>query len=151
MTVPRPFFHLIALFLLLLASLAGGPAKAAPEDVSEPFAISVLEPSDIELYQKIFAAQTRADWAEADRLTRRLKDRILLGHVLYERYMHPNAYRSSYGELARWMKNYADQPGAERLYRLAAKRRHKGYAALRLPVPARKEVPPPPPEQLTKK
>lgn len=151
MTVPRPYFHLAALFLLLLMSLVGGPAKAAPEDASEAFAIAVLEPSDIELYQKIFAAQARADWAEADRLIRRLKDRILLGHVLYERYMHPNAYRSSYGELARWMKNYADQPGAERLYRLAAKRRPKGHAAPRLPVPTRKQPPPEPQEQLTKK
>jgi soluble lytic murein transglycosylase-like protein len=46
-----------------------------------------------------------------------------MGHILYQRYMHPTKYRSSYDELASWLNIYHDHPGAKRVYRLAMKRK----------------------------
>ena len=76
--------------------------------------------------------QERAEWARADRLIARLDDRVLLGHVLYQRYMHPTGYRSSFEELSAWLDKYADHPDADRVYRLALRRRPPGA-----PAPAR--------------
>jgi soluble lytic murein transglycosylase-like protein len=59
---------------------------------------------------------------------------VLLGHVLFQRYMHPTAYRSKYKELKAWMADYADHPGADRVYRLAMKRRPGGAAKPKRPV-----------------
>ena len=38
-------------------------------------------------------------WQEADAEIAKLKDRTLIGHVLAQRYLHPNKYRSRYKEL----------------------------------------------------
>ena len=54
-----------------------------------------------------------------------------MGRVLFQRYMHPTRYRSKYKELYDWMKAFADEPGANRIYRLA-----KRAAAFRLQVAA---------------
>jgi soluble lytic murein transglycosylase-like protein len=53
--------------------------------------------------------------------------------VLFQRYMHPTKYRSSYAELEAWLDRYADLPGAARVHRLAVKRRPAGAAARRRP------------------
>jgi soluble lytic murein transglycosylase-like protein len=93
---------------------------------------SILEDSDAELYRKIFELQEKGRWKQADRLIRQLDDDVLLGHVYFQRYMHPTAYRSSYKELRDWMAKYADHPGSEQVYKLALRRRPKNY---RRPVP----------------
>ncbi|TDI63837.1 MAG: lytic transglycosylase domain-containing protein [Alphaproteobacteria bacterium] len=103
-----------------VASWIIGPAKPAPAAARFP---SILDRADIERYRKIFTAQKRGRWAAARQLVRRLDDRILMGHVLAQRYLHPTKYRSRYGELAQWMGRYADHPDAKRIYRLALRRR----------------------------
>lgn len=94
----------------------------------------VLEGQDARLYREIFALQADGKWREADRRIVKLENRILLGHVLAQRYLHPTAYRSKYRELKAWLADYADHPQAKRIYRLAKKRRPKGAAAPRAPV-----------------
>jgi soluble lytic murein transglycosylase len=84
---------------------------------------AVLAADDIDRYQRIFDHQADADWAKADREIARLKNRLLLGHVLHQRYTHPTAYNSSYAELADWMKQYRDHPGAEEVYGLAMRKK----------------------------
>ncbi|MDE2513321.1 MAG: hypothetical protein KGL22_04390, partial [Alphaproteobacteria bacterium] len=69
----------------------------------------------IELQQRL------GQWQAADREIGLLKDRLLLGHVLAQRYIHPR-YRSSYAELATWLDTYGDEPEAGRIYGLAVKR-----------------------------
>ncbi|MEM7044308.1 MAG: transglycosylase SLT domain-containing protein [Pseudomonadota bacterium] len=81
------------------------------------------------LYREIFELQEDGAWKAADALLARLDDHTLLGHVQYQRYMHPTAYRSSYGELAAWLKAYGDHPDAKRVYKLALKRRPRGADA----------------------
>ncbi len=82
----------------------------------------VLSDADVARYREIFALQRAGRWHEADRLIRQLDDRILMGHVLYQRLMHPTAYRARYAELRDWLRHYRDHPGAEAVYRLALRR-----------------------------
>ncbi len=94
----------------------------------------VLSVRDVERYRKIFALQEDGRWDEADRLIAQLDDRRLLGHLQFQRYMHPTAYRSSFAELRRWLASYADQPGADRIYRLAQRRKPAGATPPRQPT-----------------
>ncbi len=86
-----------------------------------------LSDQDAMLYRRIFAAQSAGDWPDADAALARLKDQRLRGHVLFQRYMHP-AYRAGFVELQSWMERYADHPGADRLYRLAASRQPQDFS-----------------------
>ena len=54
-----------------------------------------------------------------------------MGHVLFQRYMHPTGYRARWTELRDWLKNYADQPGAWRVYKLARKRKPRAASPCR--------------------
>ena len=129
---------------LALILLAVGPAKASdpttasatPGGYSQPqlqpatpFKVlpRVLALQDQRLYEEIFRVQEKGDWKTADKLIAQLSDKRLLGHVQEQRYMHPTAYRSRYMELKTWLEHYGDHPGAERIYRLALKRRPANY------------------------
>jgi len=97
---------------------------------------SLLSEKDISLYKKIFALQEKAHWAAADRLIKQIDNPLLMGHVKYQRYMHPTGYRSSYKELSDWLKHYADEPGASRVYKLALHRKPARARAPNRPVAA---------------
>ncbi|RMF13081.1 MAG: lytic transglycosylase domain-containing protein [Alphaproteobacteria bacterium] len=115
---------------------SGGKAEESPIATHLPATVTlprILSDEDRRLYQEIFALQRKGDFRAADRRIRRLKDRLLMGHVLYQRYMHPTAYRSRYRELRNWLRHYADHPGAEQVYRLAKRR---GGKRARPPRPA---------------
>jgi soluble lytic murein transglycosylase-like protein len=105
------------------------------EPAAAPFA-SVLSEADVARYRGIFRAQRKARWKTSDSLIAELEDKTLLGHVLAERYLHPN-YLSRYEELRRWLANYADHPGAGKIYKLALKKRPRGGILPRQPVAAR--------------
>ncbi|NQV22722.1 MAG: lytic transglycosylase domain-containing protein [Rhodospirillales bacterium] len=117
------------------AAAQATPAPTPATEVDTPTAEAALAPrvpavlseADKERYRKIFALQENGRWGPADKIIAKLKDRQLMGHVLYDRYMHPTKYRSQYVELSRWLKSYADHPGAKRLYKLAVKRRPANY------------------------
>jgi soluble lytic murein transglycosylase len=83
----------------------------------------ILSDRDAATYQRIFDLQISARWRDADREIKGLTDRILMGHVLYQRYMHPTGWRSKYAQLHGWLASYADHPLAEKIYRLAQRRR----------------------------
>ena len=94
----------------------------------------VLSAEDITLYTRIFEVQESGDWKTADTLIDQLSDDVLMGSVLFQRYMHPTAYRSSYNELKNWMAKYADHPKANKIYRLAL---HRKPAKARSPIKPR--------------
>jgi len=106
---------------------------SAIDSIEDTVVVGVLTPEDVSRYQRIFDLQEGGNWKAADQEIAELDDRILMGHVLYQRYLHPTKYRSKFKELAAWMKQYADHPGAYRIYRLARKRK---------PVRARAPRPP---------
>lgn len=93
----------------------------------------VLSEADAALYRDIFGLQKSGEWHAADKRIARVADPLLMGHVLFQRYMHPTAYRSKYAELKGWMAKYADHPGATRIYRLALRRKPKRWRAPRRP------------------
>ena len=96
--------------------------------------VEVLSAEDQILYREVFAPQNDGNWPKADKLIARIENDILMGHVKYQRYMHPTKYRSRYTELSAWLNDYADHPGANRLYQLAKKRQGRARAPSR-PVP----------------
>ncbi len=111
--------------------------STASSDLGEQssYALWVLNGRDSQLYEQIFDFQEAGSWAEADRLIPQLTNQILMGHVLFQRYMHPTAYKSTYAELRDWMAAYADHADARRLYKLAGKRKPSGAAAPKKPTP----------------
>ena len=100
----------------------------------------ILSRRDAQLYREIFALQTGGEWQAADERIARLEDRVLMGHVLFQRYMHPTAYRSKFKELKGWMADYADHPDARRVYRLAMKRRPGGATKPKRPAKVKLEL-----------
>ena len=109
------------------ASDGADPPGAAPAASQELPAF--LSPADRERYRKIFEIQEDGDWHAADQLIAALENRILMGHVLVQRYLHPTKYRSRYTELAAWMKAYADHPDARKIYNLARNRKPRNARA----------------------
>lgn len=112
------------------AALPLGGAIRAPA----PEIPAILSAADARLYRDIFDLQDSGNWAAADRRIRQLGDRLLMGHVLAQRYLHPTHYRSRFEELSAWLKLYADHPDAARIYGLAVKRKP---ANARMPAPPR--------------
>lgn len=93
----------------------------------------LLSQGDVERYRKIFELQDAEEWAAADQVIAGLANRVLLGHVLHQRFLHPTGYETSYEELHAWLETYADHPGATRIHRLALKKRPEGADAPRQP------------------
>ncbi len=124
MSVSRLIFLTILLGLLACSARMANAADTAEIP-------KILSAKDINRYRRIYGLQEEARWKQADKLIKQIDNPILLGHVWFQRYMHPTGYRSSYGELAGWMKAYADHPNAWRVYRLARKRQGKARAPRR--------------------
>jgi len=121
--------------LALLMTLVLAPHIALGDDAPQVLVPDALDLDDVERYQRIFDLQEDGHWKKADKLIKRLSDRILMGHVLAQRYLHPTKYRSKYKELKEWMAHYADHPDAHRLYKLALRRKPSNWRAPKRPVP----------------
>ena len=129
----------VAVCVMAVWVLSAPPSQAADNAPapSNPIIASIPQPlskADAALYRQIFAAQENGSWRRADRLIKKLSNRLLLGHVQAQRYLHRTHYRSRYPELAAWLKDYADHPDARRIYKLALSRKPRRYRAPRRPV-----------------
>lgn len=134
---------LIAGCLTALAFSVAAPAQ----EVALP---RILSDQDIARYKRVFELQQQARWKQADRLIKRIENPVLMGHVRFQKLMHPTGYRSKYSELAAWMKRYADHPNAWQVYRLAKRRQGKARAPrvpekTRYPGVTGQSAPPKPP------
>lgn len=113
------------------ASMQDATQKAIPFKLPKLFALDVMKPQEgdyyalssaqSDLYQEIFLLQSKGRFEEANVLMKKLKDHRLLGHVLYQRYMHDN-YASSPQELKDWVSQYSDHPSAYKVHKLALKK-----------------------------
>jgi len=113
------------------ARLVGG---APPDERPLAFLPTILTDADIARYRRIFAYQEQGKWGAADREIAKLRNRLLIGHVLGQRYLHPTKYRSSYTELKEWLDKYADHSDARRIHWLARHRKPSGAKAPRKPI-----------------
>tara|TARA_R110002124_G_scaffold287365_1_gene474274 strand:+ start:208751 stop:210730 length:1980 start_codon:yes stop_codon:yes gene_type:complete len=100
---------------------------------------SNLSARDTRNYSRIFEYQKSGQWAKADELIRKIEDPKLMGHVQFQRYMHPTKYKSSFRELSTWLNEYSDHPNAQDVYALANGRKPQDHnGALVKPKPAKK-------------
>ncbi|HUT51269.1 MAG TPA: lytic transglycosylase domain-containing protein [Alphaproteobacteria bacterium] len=122
---------------------AGGPAANAGAKAAKPIVKvgvprgeiklpQILKSGDVARYRRIFALQASRQYRAADREIAQLSDRILLGHVLFQRYMG-RGYRVGYRQLSAWMARYADHPDSARLYKLALRRKPRRAGNPRTP------------------
>lgn len=111
------------------------PAQAAPGAGVDSSPGVELTAGDVARYRRIFALQGDGDMTAADREIAGLTDDRLMGHVLFQRYMHPTAWRSKFAELSGWLDLYGDHPGAERIFALAERRRPGSAPAPSAPDP----------------
>lgn len=103
------------------------PLRARPLSAEQK--LGALSDRDARLYREIFDLQEGGAWNDADLLIAQLRDERLVGYVLAQRYLHPTAYKSEYGELQAWMETCADYPMAGKIYRLALARKKRGDSA----------------------
>ena len=103
---------------------------------------NVLSLDDVKIYKKIFKIQKlpikskkSKEWKEVDSLIRSLNNKILLGNVYAERFLHPTGWRSSYTDLKKWLDKYNDHPDANRIIRIALKRKPNNSKSPKKPTP----------------
>jgi soluble lytic murein transglycosylase len=90
-----------------------------------------LNPRDLDLYHRAFAAVDSADWAKVESTALHIEDRRLVGHVLATRYLSPSS-DVPFADLRAWMDVYADLPEADDIYRLALTQKPRNAS---LPLP----------------
>ena len=117
----------VAIFTPSADASSRGASITATGAVPDLALTPVLSSADEALYREIFDLQEDGQWKRADTLIAKLSDRLLMGHVLAQRYLHPTKYRSKYRELKDWMDEYADHPQANRIYKLALSRRPSNW------------------------
>jgi len=97
------------------------PSRQSRPGIHEP----QLSEQEADRYRRIFELQDATDWAAADKLIAEVTDMRLMGHVEYQRLMHPS-HKATYNELRGWLERYADHAGADKVYQLALKRMARG-------------------------
>jgi soluble lytic murein transglycosylase len=134
----EPFTKFVAILLVVLAAPAPG-IGAAPdvqtasltpgdETLGDSALPAILSRLDAERYRTIMALQDQGRWAAANGEIGALEDKLLLGHVLAQRYLH-RAYKAKFAELRDWLARYADHPDSHAIHALALRRRPAGAAA----------------------
>ena len=119
------FFVLFFLFELIFSKLSFATMENAK---------NILSQEDIRIYKKIFEIQSlpiknkkSKEWKKVDDLIKSLNNKVLLGNVYADRYLHPTGWRSSYTDLKKWLDKYNDHPDATRITRIALKRKPKNF------------------------
>jgi soluble lytic murein transglycosylase-like protein len=113
---------------LTAAILPGADRAARVAPLPRP-----LSAADADAYSKALQLQAQGQTAAADRELGRVRDEVLKGYVLAQRYLAAGT-RPKYQELRAWMADYADQPEAEAVYKLATSKGVKGFGAIKQPV-----------------
>lgn len=78
----------------------------------------VLADVDASLYTQIFMLQSKEKIDAAMKLEKQLEDPLLMGEVLYQRYIS-KTYHTKGREVVAWQEKYYDTPGAVRMENLA--------------------------------
>ena len=114
------------IFMVIMLSPAAVNAASVPQP---------LIAFDVAHYKRLLELQKSGNMKQAIREMGRVKDPILKGYLLAQRYLHPTAWRSSYKELSSWLSAYNDHPDASRIYWLAKRRQPVKARAPKAPKP----------------
>ena len=120
-------YILILLFLLFLSSKAFGFQTDISNKYNNIFSSKILNENDVENYRQAYFFQEQCKWKIANRYILKIQNKILLGHIYAQKFLHPSCYKSKYLELYYWLKKYNDHPQAKRIYKLAIRRMPQGY------------------------
>ena len=116
----------ILIYLVIVLSSEAAHAASVPQPLSS---------FEVANYKRLLELQKVGNMKQAIREMRTVKDPILKGHVLAQRYLHPTAWRSSYKELSSWLSAYNDHPDASRIYWLAKRRQPAKARTPKAPKP----------------
>jgi len=128
------YFFIFIYICLCFSSNASVVNKEISSKYNDIFSENILSKSDEEYYKNIFELQESCQWKKANKNILLISNKILMGHVLAQRYLHPRCYYSQFLELTDWLKRYNDHPQAKYIYRLAIKRMPKGYKSPIKPI-----------------
>jgi len=82
----------------------------------------VLSDADVKLYQQVFSAQKKGDFAVARKLQNKIHNRLLEGYILYDRYFSP-AYQTKKEDIKGWFDSYSDLAVAADMYELGKQKK----------------------------
>ena len=129
------YFKIFFIILMLIyTKLSHSYESSIAEKYDEIFTKNILSQNDVVNYRQAFIFQEQCKWKSANKHILKISNKILMGHTLAQRYLHPKCYRSNYLELYYWLKKYNDHPQAKKIYRLAIKRMPKGYKSPNKPI-----------------
>ena len=128
------FFIILILFFITPLLKAKVIENKIFEKYDKIFLEKILSNNDVLNYQEIFKFQDNCEWKKANKYILLINNKILMGHVLSQRYLHPRCYRTEFIELTHWLKRYSDHPQSKKIYRLAVKRMPKGYKSPNKPI-----------------
>lgn len=69
---------------------------------------------EVGLYKEIFEFQAIGKWDKADIFIKKIDNPVLLGHVLIQRYFHPE-YTSTLTDYQKWQNHFRDHPQSKRV------------------------------------
>ncbi len=109
MRVIRFICHILLLLGFALPTVAG-PA--------------ILSDRDVAAYQRILKAHQANDFKTAKKVEGTIKDKLLMGYVLYDRYFS-KGYRTKGTEIVNWLNKYSDLAVASDVYALGVQKKAK--------------------------
>ena len=121
----------IVFFLLTLSIFISNNVYSFEEEITNKhdniFTSKILSEEDVKNYQMAYLFQEKCKWKSANKFILKIQNKLLLGHILAQKFLHPDCYKSQYLELYYWLKEYNDHPQAKRIYKLAIRRMPSGY------------------------
>ena len=108
-------FLKISKFLMALIFVISGLCVLSRDAIAK--LPNVIYAQDVKNYKKIFELQEKGRFKEADKVIKDIKNDILMGYVLHQRYMSPY-YKTPFKEVKEWLLKYYDMPNANDIYKL---------------------------------
>ena len=114
-------------FLILLLSIFVKPGNLLADNYLK---FNLLNENDVKIYKEVFKLQSKQIksrnskvWKKIEKLKKQLDNKILLGTLNAEKYLHPTGWRSSFKELKDWLNEYHDHADAYKIHRIALRRK----------------------------
>lgn len=99
-------FRYAAIIICALSSVYGSAAWAGRKEI--------LSSADVQAYREVYKAQQAGDYVSADALFQKIKNPLLAGYVLSDKFFSPQ-YRTKAAEIENWFKLYGTLPVSNRM------------------------------------